>query len=113
LSRVLGNGHALVLRGARHSNVPGLPDRSGSLEHPESAIVSYRIDGEAPSRQGACLHSASVTAHGPRPMDCRSPIADRKGRDRPLRELWISSNPEAGGGPNSVPAFMAEQQRAR
>ena len=28
LSRVLGNGHALVLRGARHSNVPGLPVRS-------------------------------------------------------------------------------------
>jgi len=25
LSRVLGNGHALVLRGARHSNVSGLP----------------------------------------------------------------------------------------
>ena len=29
LSRVLGNGHALVLRGARHSNVPGLPVPSG------------------------------------------------------------------------------------
>jgi hypothetical protein len=25
LSRMLGNGHALVLRGARHSNVSGLP----------------------------------------------------------------------------------------
>ena len=31
LSRVLGNGHALVLRGARHSNVSGLPVRSGRL----------------------------------------------------------------------------------
>jgi len=30
LSRVLGNGHALVLRGARHSNVSGLPVRSRS-----------------------------------------------------------------------------------
>ena len=30
LSRVLGNGHALVLRGARHSNVPGLPVQTGS-----------------------------------------------------------------------------------
>ena len=29
LSRVLGNGHALVLRGARHSNVPGLPVQTG------------------------------------------------------------------------------------
>ena len=35
LSRVLGNGHALVLRGARRSNVPGLPDRSGSHGWPE------------------------------------------------------------------------------
>jgi hypothetical protein len=35
LSRVLGNRHALVLRGARHSNVPGLPVQSGkqSVEH--------------------------------------------------------------------------------
>jgi len=30
LSRVLGNGHALVLRGARHSNVSGLPVQRGS-----------------------------------------------------------------------------------
>ena len=29
LSRMLGNGHVLVLRGAGHSNVPGLPDPSG------------------------------------------------------------------------------------
>ena len=29
LSRMLGNGHVLVLRGARHSNVPGLPGRWG------------------------------------------------------------------------------------
>ena len=32
LSRVLGNGHALVLRGARHSNVSGLPVHFGSME---------------------------------------------------------------------------------
>jgi len=31
LSRVLGNGHALVLRGARHSNVSGLPVQSTNL----------------------------------------------------------------------------------
>ena len=31
LSRVLGNGHALVLRGARHSNVSGLPVLCGRL----------------------------------------------------------------------------------
>ena len=31
MSRVLGNGHALVLRGARHSNVSGLPDQSEHL----------------------------------------------------------------------------------
>src|SRR5450755_3669387 len=31
LSRMLGNGHALVLRGARHSNVPGLPVQSSTL----------------------------------------------------------------------------------
>ncbi len=30
LSRVLGNGHALVLRGARHSNVSGLLVQSDS-----------------------------------------------------------------------------------
>ena len=31
MSRVLGNGHALVLRGARHSNVSGLPVRCDGL----------------------------------------------------------------------------------
>ncbi len=31
LSRVLANGHALVLRGARHSNVSGLPVQSTTL----------------------------------------------------------------------------------
>jgi hypothetical protein len=31
LSRVLGNGHALVLRGARHSDVSGLPVQRTTL----------------------------------------------------------------------------------
>ncbi len=32
LSRVLANGHALVLRGARHSNVSGLPVQTSALQ---------------------------------------------------------------------------------
>ncbi len=51
LSRVLGNGHALVLRGARHSNVPGLPVRSGNA---------------TPARVGArSLRNAEVSGAGP------------------------------------------------
>ena len=38
MSRVLGNGHALVLRGARHSNVPGLPVRSRSKVRRQIAV---------------------------------------------------------------------------
>jgi len=49
LSRVLGNGHALVLRGARHSNVPGLPAHSDTLaDHLRNAAGAAQIR----SRQG-------------------------------------------------------------
>jgi len=44
LSRVLGNGHALVLRGARHSNVPGLPVQTGAVLR---AAVASGLAGEA------------------------------------------------------------------
>ena len=40
MSRVLGNGHALVLRGARHSNVSGLPvQRRSPIATPNQASV--------------------------------------------------------------------------
>ncbi len=51
LSRVLGNGHALVLRGARHSNVSGLPVRCESVtlvplahELLECGVVACRVE---------------------------------------------------------------------
>jgi len=50
LSRVLGNGHALVLRGARHSNVPGLPAQSGTLGRMQCDFTQFGVsvwDGSA------------------------------------------------------------------
>jgi hypothetical protein len=43
LSRVLGNGHALVLRGARHSNVPGLPVQVSDVSVPIDALASMTV----------------------------------------------------------------------
>ena len=48
MSRVLGNGHALVLRGARHSNVSGLPVHMATLwqhepAHRHEAVVAMRL----------------------------------------------------------------------
>jgi hypothetical protein len=51
LSRMLGNGHVLVLRGAGHSNVPGLPDRSDSEDASPSASGPRR-EGSRPRAAG-------------------------------------------------------------
>ena len=42
MSRVLGNGHALVLRGARHSNVSGLPVQTRRLALGPIAVAFVR-----------------------------------------------------------------------
>jgi len=63
LSRVLGNGHALVLRGARHSNVSGLPvhskqSRPGGQQHPRAVRRS------SSARQLDVQHLSSNQAFG-------------------------------------------------
>jgi hypothetical protein len=47
LSRMIGNGHVLVLRGARHSNVPGLP---GPCESDASSDLDASAVGGAAVR---------------------------------------------------------------
>jgi hypothetical protein len=51
-----GNVHVLVLRGARHSNVPGLPDRSGSGGPAIGAGGRSSEDGWIDDPGGSALH---------------------------------------------------------
>jgi hypothetical protein len=64
LSRVLGNGHALVLRGVRHSNVSGLPVRSSNVTDGSSGYCnpwwrSGLADGGAKPLPVLSRHSAA------------------------------------------------------
>ncbi len=45
MSRVLGNGHALVLRGAGRSNASGLPDPGRSQLEVRSGLRNRRASG--------------------------------------------------------------------
>lgn len=56
MSRVLGNGHALVLRGARHSNVSGLPVHGRRLVLPGLAVGSV-------GRRSDRVSSAAATSN--------------------------------------------------
>ena len=58
MSRVLGNGHALVLRGARHSNVSGLPVQSSTLR----ASLCYGVPHLLKHRKGPRAMAAIVIA---------------------------------------------------
>ena len=87
LSRMLGNGHVLVLRGARHSNVPGLPGPCDSAEH---AVRRFRFEGSCllvrarqqttrpQSSKGALQSLTPRSANHPSVVDWRIPIANRK-----------------------------------
>ncbi len=61
----------------RQLRISSDPEASSATNPRSSATALMR------RRHGACLQSDSVTANGPRLVDCRSPIVDRKRRRPP------------------------------
>ena len=100
LSRVLGNGHALVLRGARHSNVLGLPVHStspapagwrtrvaGGAEEP---LLARRVRSSKRRRHDAWqLHADDGRARDP----AGSPFACGSGCPRPRERRAVGARP--------------------